>query len=705
MPVDSDLALLFGIPGYGGGGWQSLRLTTPESGVLLAEWWFNEGAGTTITDHVGSSDITGVTNGSWISQGLRLTNGLALSPSIAGAQTLVLLCKPPRDGTSDEYHSEFRSAIWNGSRMSTTATWHSGSIRGVVPCYADASGTSVYRVSRGNWVLIFCEAGSAAASTVSLGSRFDGLKPTSQIDLAWAAVFSATLTSAERTEVYDMARELLKSRSAYLDWRDCPTTTHVLGLWGQSNAEGRATIANLSSTDQARTLPEGVLINRRDTYATEDLELGVNQTTTNVATQFGPEMPIAWLAEDNGQSLAIAKYAVGSTILDDTAGTDWSIDETSTTNLFNKAMWGLWQLEADLINAGVGPDLKGVCWAQGEQDGTNTTYGAAYEDNLNAFIAKYREQVGDTTADFIIARTRDQFPTANSTAIADVRAAQAAVAAADADVAMFDTDYMPRAVDEVHYDVVGQMQLGRMFYRSVYGGSIPQPVTARYSTFGGVSDIASLGARLTSGAVSTFSFATWIKTTTTAEVWFAGEYTSAAQRAWLVGFKNSRFRIILVDGGNVLCKDYSTIAKVHYGIWQHVGFTFTGGVLSVFMNGYHAPVTKTTDTAITALANVTAPFGLGAFNLNTTPSSFYPGSLKGLGVWNTALTQSQFDGLWEQDTADVIPAAANCLAFYHCEDATSATMTDASGNAKHLTPTVADGTAFTAGGSDAPYGV
>lgn len=463
---------ILGVPGYGGGGdvdWKTLRLTEPSSGSLLSEWWFDEGSGTTVSDQVGSADFTGITNGSWISQGLRLSSGKATSASISGAQTLVLLCKPPKDSTTSEWNSTFRGATYYGPQVTDNATWHSASVRNVVPMYyRAATGQANYRPSRGNWILVFCQSASAAASTVVLGAKSDGTLSVSQLDIAWAAVYSATLTSAERTTIYDMARQLIKSRGAYLDWRDCPVKVDIAALWGQSNAEGRALIADLSAGDQARTTPSGVYINRRDTYASEQLELGVNQTTTTPAVQFGPEMQMAWDAEDGGSGLYIAKYGVGATYLADTAnGNDWNTAELPTSGSLNAALRSVWQTEADMLNAGIGPRLLGMCWMQGEQDALNATYGAAYEANLTSLIAKFREQVGDSTARIVIGRIRDDDPAGDPTAQAAVRAAQVAVAAADSNVYWIDTDSMPLNVDNVHYAAAGQKLLGTAFYSAL----------------------------------------------------------------------------------------------------------------------------------------------------------------------------------------------------------------------------------------------
>jgi len=192
--------------------------------------------------------------------------------------------------------------------------------------------------------------------------------------------------------------------------------------------------------------------------------MGTNQTTTNAATQFGPEMPMAWLAEDAGESLYISKHAIGSTFLGATGASDWNVAEDAASSLFNNALNNLWTQEADMLNAGIGPRLKALCWMQGENDATSTTTADAYATNLANLISTYRQQVGDSSAKVLIARIRDEDPTFDPAAVVTVRAAQESVADADANAEWFDTDSMPLAGDNVHYDSVGMKSLGEAFY-------------------------------------------------------------------------------------------------------------------------------------------------------------------------------------------------------------------------------------------------
>jgi hypothetical protein len=173
---------------------------------------------------------------------------------------------------------------------------------------------------------------------------------------------------------------------------------------------------------------------------------------------------MAWLADDADEGLYISKHALGNTFLGATGGADWNVSEDATTSLFNNALNNLWTQEADMLNAGIGPRLKGLCWMQGENDATSTTTADAYATNLANLISTYRQQVGDPSAKVLIARIRDQDPTFIPAAVAAVRAAQVSVADADANAEWFDTDAMPLAADNVHYNSAGMKSLGEAFY-------------------------------------------------------------------------------------------------------------------------------------------------------------------------------------------------------------------------------------------------
>jgi len=453
--------------------WQNYRITSG----LLGEWAFAEGSGRSVADNSGNSktinlDLPTTPNDTWTACGISTASGLIQTPSITGARTVVMLLKIPQDNTSG-----FVFSGGNGSGngvipggVSTTYNYHTASVRGVVPLYQRAStGSANYRLNSGGWYMLFIDFNAAYTTPLGFGGRHS--TTTSRVttfEIAYSAVFSGVLSDSDRSQMYLLGRSLLKSRGAYLDWRDCPTNADFVTIWGQSNAEGRAKLADLSGSDTARTTPN-CFINLRGNRTVAALVKGTNQQTAAPSTDFGPELGIAWSHEDaaNGRKLYISTHAIGSTYLADTGGTDWSLSELETSNLFNAALRTMWAAEAQMLNSGIGPRFRGIFWMQGENDATSAVYGAAYQTNLSALITKFREQVGDSTVKFLIGRIRNVDTGYDVVGVAAVRLAESTLGATSPN-AWFDTDDLPLAVDNVHYNAVGMKSLGQRVYSALF---------------------------------------------------------------------------------------------------------------------------------------------------------------------------------------------------------------------------------------------
>jgi hypothetical protein len=113
--------------------------------------------------------------------------------------------------------------------------------------------------------------------------------------------------------------------------------------------------------------------------------------------------------------------------------------------------------------------VAGFFWMQGEADAQNAGYAAAYQANLGYFIDRVREDTGDPTLPFVLGRIRDwPFPHA-----AQVRAAQANVAAAKANVGLVNTDFLPIGGDYLHFSSAGTYQLGVLFADAFLRLSLP----------------------------------------------------------------------------------------------------------------------------------------------------------------------------------------------------------------------------------------
>ena len=457
--------------------WTDLRLTNPVSGALLSEWRFAEGSGTTVADSVGSNPINLATpttpNYTWTSRGISLAAGLVQTASITGARTVVLLYKVSL-GESAGFILSGGSASGagvQGDGISMAYTNHVGVARGVKPLlYAVAAGNFARQLNRGSWVLLITDFATAYNTILGLGGRHSTTASRcATFEVAYCAVYSGTLVAAERQQIYEMARQLAVSRSFYLDWRDCPTMGEVVMLNGQSNGEGSALLSELSAPDAARTTPNTYILRRNDTSVALMVR-GTNQQTVAPATQFGPELGLAWKFEDSLPStdLYLSKFAIGSSFLASTGAVDWNVNEAVSSGHLYQALINLWTLEAFMLNNGIGPRLRGMAWMQGEQDATSDATSVLYATNLRALIDKYREQVADPAAKFVIARIRDQDPAFDATAVVQVRLFQEVVGESDPNVSWFDTDSMSLRADLVHYNAAGAKALGEALYNQFF---------------------------------------------------------------------------------------------------------------------------------------------------------------------------------------------------------------------------------------------
>ncbi len=128
-------------------------------------------------------------------------------------------------------------------------------------------------------------------------------------------------------------------------------------------------------------------------------------------------------------------------------GGNYQTFQTTVTN-------GLAALALAYPNAVI--ELVGMAWLQGESD---TGDAASYQTNLTNFIADVRLTYGADLR-FVVIRLSDGQTNTNASGLATVRAAQTAVAAADSLTALVDTDAFGMKTDNLHFNAVGQQQIG-----------------------------------------------------------------------------------------------------------------------------------------------------------------------------------------------------------------------------------------------------
>jgi hypothetical protein len=148
------------------------------------------------------------------------------------------------------------------------------------------------------------------------------------------------------------------------------------------------------------------------------------------------------------------------------------------------------------------PDAEsaGFFWMQGETDCISAPTANAYQTNFTKFIQKIRADFANTNLPFVFGRISDS-AVMNYRAI--VRAAQAAVDAADTNATMVNTDDLPlNATDNIHYTDAGLMTLGQRFAQAWLNLNRPPTATTLQATSIQISN-ATLSASITSGGTPT----------------------------------------------------------------------------------------------------------------------------------------------------------------------------------------------------------
>lgn len=441
---------------------------------LIADWAFAEGAGRSVVDLTGGGndinlDLPTSPNDSWVSTGIATAAGLIQTPTMTAARTVVLLCKVPF-GADDGFTLSGGNASGSGiippgyMPESSGFSYRIGFGGGVFEPWYRPTGQNGYELYHGGWYLLVQDFGQAYNTPLGIGGRHStDSSRISAMDTAYLAVYDRVLTDAECDQLYLLSRRLLKSRGAYLDPRDCPVRQDLLAIWGQSNAEGRAAIADLSPEDQADTSPAGAQINRKNARTLVPLVLGSTQQSDAPSEDFGPEMGAAWAAAADGSPLWISKHAIGGTRL--ALGSDGSTWNTGVTprsdGYLKEAFMTLWAARAQMMAQGIGPRTS-VFWMQGENDAVDLDFAEDYQQNLIDLIAKAREQMAENIP-FIIGRIRDQDPLFDPAAAVLVRDAQEFVGEGP-NCGWIDTDALSLEGDDVHYDAAGMKSLGTLVY-------------------------------------------------------------------------------------------------------------------------------------------------------------------------------------------------------------------------------------------------
>lgn len=251
---------------------------------------------------------------------------------------------------------------------------------------------------------------------------------------------------------------------------------------GQSNADGRASTSGLPTSPVNLQQPQAdvaYFFHTQGSAHALDSMLTTLRPGMSETSRFGPEITFGrdmadYFSGTPSVSVAVIKYGNGGTNLH----TQWKaggVRRTPTTGdgseyvtFQNTVTAGLAAISA--ANPGDTVTIAGMTWMQGESDNNSAANASAYETNLTNFIADVRATYG-ANLPFVIGEIAVNGGNTNT---ATIRAAQAAVAAADSLTGFVDVDTFSMQ-DSLHFSPAGQMSLGSGFALEMQDILIPVP--------------------------------------------------------------------------------------------------------------------------------------------------------------------------------------------------------------------------------------
>lgn len=285
-------------------------------------------------------------------------------------------------------------------------------------------------------------------------------------------------------------RFLLTSLVVFAALTNCANAEILVYLvGGQSNADGRANVADLSGSSLANPQSdvdfffhtEG-LLGAPNSFHPLDSVLTTLRPGQSETSGFGPAISLGRSLADSysapgDPSVAVFKYANGGTTLQ----TDWRSGGTVGTAgdgpeyvTFQETVSdGLTALQAANPNETI--SIAGMVWVQGESDTESAASTLAYEANLTNFIDDVRLTYGADLQFSIAQLSTSQFAL-DSQRLQTIRTAQANVAANDPNSFVVDSDEFYQGVgDGLHYNGAGQLALGEALAATF---QVPEPSSA-----------------------------------------------------------------------------------------------------------------------------------------------------------------------------------------------------------------------------------
>ena len=481
-------------------GFQRIESRFPDyfpTSKLAAAYFFDEGTDTEVPDALGiyPIDLTLPTtpNVTRTGYGLKTELGLIQTPVIPNVRGQLVLYRTNKDGStgfllSGGVNSGDGTLQENDDVAGVDQTKMLGF--GIDPFQPparrdDNSGARCWALNRGGWAGYYRQTSSAYTSAFGLGGRHSTTTSRcAEFEANCAFFFNDALTDDEVNAVYRFLRHRAKQFGIYLHREDAPETADLYMIFGESNADGKSTLSNLSAADQAADMRHTVIaasVADAGMTSLDKFEIGFNQQASDPANDFGPEFGVAAQRRSDfsisalgvrttGRAM-IAKIGKGSTYIAPSANgipvgssVSWNASEVETSGLFYLALRQLHFTLQQALEQGIGfRDTVRVGMWIGLNDAVSTSYvvnATAYQGYLQDWLDTLESYLPGLTLEVVIFRPHTSDPASNPTAIADVRTAIDAFAAANANVTSVDTDAYGLEADNVHYDAAASKAMG-----------------------------------------------------------------------------------------------------------------------------------------------------------------------------------------------------------------------------------------------------
>ncbi len=194
---------------------------------------------------------------------------------------------------------------------------------------------------------------------------------------------------------------------------------------------------------------------------------------------FGPELFLGLTLAEKfpNQDFLFVKRSQGGTALYGAWNPEWTAEKAAAVEkkgfkqnlqLYNES---LTQLNAQLTNlkkTGKTYKIKGIFWMQGENDAAKEIAARSYEVNLKKLISSYRTELKLPELAFVMGQINSSYGKF-SDGPEMVRQAMVNVAKSDRNVGLIKSSMdrtwsdFPKHDDNVHYNHIGQMRLGKAF--------------------------------------------------------------------------------------------------------------------------------------------------------------------------------------------------------------------------------------------------